>query len=219
MNHWQIANHIYGHNGKGPFLDTNGSILSDKLDQEEKEPGSVVPADWIPEQEKIRLEMHNVDVQKRIQALEGKAEAAAKPQESVEGLLREKQFPDVIAKVCGVTEEQVRKVAEALDIPVNIRPNLAAERSPYEKDINPEAAAAMDASRQTTGGATGEGRKPEADRAAPKGKAADFKDDILEMHARDPKLGAADIARELKLPGKEALKVAQILQEASKAGV
>lgn len=56
----QIAHHIYGHNGTGPFLD-NGQIRSDLIDQEARDPGSVLGAErWIHPSERERQQRAQV---------------------------------------------------------------------------------------------------------------------------------------------------------------
>src|SRR6185437_1418964 len=44
----QIARHIYGRRGEGPFLQANGAPDVALIEQEANEPGSVIPKDWIP---------------------------------------------------------------------------------------------------------------------------------------------------------------------------
>lgn len=65
----QIAMHIYGHNGQGPFLNPDGSINVRLIEQEAENPGSVVPADWIPPQERERARNHAAANQDRLHAL------------------------------------------------------------------------------------------------------------------------------------------------------
>ena len=43
----QIAHHIYGHNGKGPFLTAAGQPDIAKIIEERDKPGSIISADWV----------------------------------------------------------------------------------------------------------------------------------------------------------------------------
>lgn len=205
----QIANHIYGYKGVGPFLGPNGQILHDLIDQEAEKAHSVIPEGWIPEQEKDRLKMHHIQTENRLKTLEDLSRPATKPAETVEGLLREKQYPDVIAKLCNVTVEQVHKIAEVLGIEISFRPNLAAERAPHEPPIAPEAAAALD---NQTPPPVDTGKKKGG---RPKNLNDATRERILEIHDSAPDMGANEIAEEIG--GISPRQVAQILQQAEKA--
>lgn len=62
VSHNQIALHIYGHNGEGPFIQ-DGQIESALILKEAEDPGSVIPADWIhpSERERLRIERESLD--------------------------------------------------------------------------------------------------------------------------------------------------------------
>jgi hypothetical protein len=143
----QIAHNMYGYAGKGPFLDESGNILFDKIQQEAKEPGSVVKPDWLPPYEEARLRKHHVLGQNRLGALDTKIRNnAPAPAQSIDALLREGQYVDVIAKVCKTTEEKVLAVAKILEIEPQYRPNIAgADRAPGEPQIAPTDAGAIEA--------------------------------------------------------------------------
>ena len=82
---FQIAQHIYGRRGKGPFIDADGRIRHDLIDQEEKEPGSVVPADWVHEAEIERLRDQHIAIGEAAQP----NGSATKGPPTIEGMLRE----------------------------------------------------------------------------------------------------------------------------------
>lgn len=124
----QIAFHIYGYRGKGPFVNVAGQPDIDLIHKEANEPGSVIPADWIhPSQLELTSESvvhrsHQVDW---VNSLDGEE---VKPQNidpaTIDSLLREGQYPDVIAKVKAVSVEAVLAEAERLGIQPNVRPNF-----------------------------------------------------------------------------------------------
>ena len=110
---FQIANQIYGHRGEGPFLE-EGRIRFDLLDKEEKDPGSVVPADWVHPTERERFAAAHIDLEKTAQP----TGATSKRPPTVEGLLRDNLSVKEICLACGVTPKTVRAIAETLDIPI-----------------------------------------------------------------------------------------------------
>ena len=112
---FQIANHIYGHRGKGPFLE-EGRLRSDLIDKEEKEPGSVVPADWVPEAEIERLRDQHIKIGAAVQP--NAKDRHGQP--TVEGMLRDGATVDQISMACEVSAKQVHLIAQALNIPIHI---------------------------------------------------------------------------------------------------
>lgn len=136
----QIAHAIYGYQGEGPFL-RNGVILKELIDREAAQQWSVVGRDWIPGYEAVRIAQEHKT--QRYQNQPAAPQHVEKP-ETVEGLLRDGQFVDVIARLCKVEQSQVLAVAEALKIEPNFRPNLGAERAPQEPQITKEQAASVE---------------------------------------------------------------------------
>ena len=120
---FQIAQHIYGRRGKGPFIDADGRIMHELIDKEEKEPGSVVPADWIPEAEIERLRDQHIAIGEAAQP-NGRT---TKGRPTVEGMLREGADIMEICAACGVTEKQVKAIAKALDIEIPAETRQQAE--------------------------------------------------------------------------------------------
>jgi len=112
----------------GPFFDAFGNVQISLIKQEGRDPGSVIKSDWVPPGLKRRREESRAISEARLNEIRSEFNAEqTKNSETVEGLLREGQFPDVIASILGMTEEQVAEIAEQLGIELNNRESLLAE--------------------------------------------------------------------------------------------
>ncbi len=124
----QIAFHIYGYRGKGPFVTVAGQPDIAKIHQEAEKPGSVVDPEWI---HPLQMQMASDEIVRSEHTLANVRTAAGDETKrqnidpaSIEQLLREGQFPDVIAKVKAVSLSQVLAEAGRLGITPNERPNF-----------------------------------------------------------------------------------------------
>jgi hypothetical protein len=130
----QIAAHIYGHNGKGPFMTEAGQPDIDLIIQESDVPGSVVPRDWIHPAEQERVAKQAEFATKRIQTMsrmETVDDVTIDPA-SVEDLLREGQYTSVIARVKGITVEEVEEIAKSLSIKFTDVPEIRSEKTAFD---------------------------------------------------------------------------------------
>lgn len=108
---------------EGPFL-KDGSVQAQLIEQEAAKPGSVVPGGWHPDDGRVEDVLPLIQVcQNAVAALRRYGDSMRTEQvaeyrdpESIEGLLRQMQFPATIARVKGVSEEEVRAVASRLGI-------------------------------------------------------------------------------------------------------
>lgn len=100
VSHNQIALHIYGHNGEGPFL-VDGQIDSTLIEKEAKKPGSVVPKDWIHPSEVERLQVETEANKEHLARIEDQIEAA--PEDEPE---TEQKPPKPAAKQDEPTEDE-----------------------------------------------------------------------------------------------------------------
>lgn len=137
VSYQQIAFHIWGHDGKGPFINEAGQPDIDRIRQaaDGTYKGHL---DWIHPSELSRNISDTVASKNRIEnvlRLEHEDEQITEDKSSIEDLLREGQFASVIAQVKHCTIEEVYRVGQAKGLTVNERPNLTAERSPYEPEI------------------------------------------------------------------------------------
>ncbi len=110
------------------FHPERGTPLPDLIEKEGREPGSVVPLGWDPRNERLSAQ-RAADIQE-LQGLkeffvrhlkELRGIQIDKDPATVEQLLREGQFPDVIANVKGVSEASVRAKAAQLGIVISER--------------------------------------------------------------------------------------------------
>lgn len=148
----QIALHIYG-DGTGnqatcPLCGPNGEPDANKIQQEAENPGSVVPSNWIPPEQAAKLAKFQEETQRRIVNTEIlEEERDYEDPSSAEDLLREGQYPAVVARVKNMSLQDVMAIAERLSqdgVKVNEHvPNLAAMRSTYEPQLTPEQDAAL----------------------------------------------------------------------------
>lgn len=108
---------------EGPFF-KDGSVQAHLIKREAAEPGSVVPEGWHPDDGRIEDMLPLIPVcQNAVATLRRYSdEVKSTPAEeyrdpaSIEDLLRQMQFPATIARVKGVSEDEVRSVAAKLGI-------------------------------------------------------------------------------------------------------
>lgn len=114
----QIARHIYGHNGKGPFLRNDGSIDIAAIKAEGAKPGSVIEDSWMHPLEVERKRKWEAEVDGRLTALTAREENEPRKHvdpRTIEDFLREGARPDVIARVKMVEIGEVLAVKNRLD--------------------------------------------------------------------------------------------------------
>ena len=132
----QIALHIWGHKGQGPFVTAAGQPDIAKIHEEGKEPGKYTKHWTHPEQLALAAGRKS-ELSRRLNAATARegADTPTVEKASVEEMLREGQYPDVIANVKGVTLDDVLSSAKRLGVVPNERPNLASLRAPQEPGI------------------------------------------------------------------------------------
>lgn len=181
---YQIAAHIYGNRGVGPFMTAEGGPDVALLDQESATPYSVIPQDWIPDWEKSAFEDRKKKLANSLSVYDKLREGTKyEDPESIEDLLRSKAFIQQIQKVKHATRAEILQVArtigvEAIDGPGYV-PSIE-DYSPVPQSENP-----VDQSRQTI---------PD-----------ELKDAAIKIYtASNGSKGAAEIASELRSNGHEA---------------
>lgn len=110
------------HVWRGPFF-KNGNVDQFSIEQEAREPGSIVPAGWHPEDENEKQRKHIVEssgsalsrIRQHLKS-QGKIQDTPEDPATIEELLRQGQFVSVIARVKKCSEEEVRAVADRLKI-------------------------------------------------------------------------------------------------------
>lgn len=122
----------------GPFF-SGGLVDARKVEQEATQPGSVLGKDYVPPAERDRRARLATEAQEALRKL-----SAMKPKKreevDVDALLYEGQFPDVIAKVSGKTETEIRRRAFELNLKINERGELQDPAEPPSKPVVSESA-------------------------------------------------------------------------------
>lgn len=137
----QIARHIYGYRGEGPFLRADGSIDIDAILREADKPGSVVPADWMHPLEAQRKRDFEQTSEFRLTTATARENGDNEPKTSVdratiEDFLLQGAMPHVIANVKAVPLSEVLAVQSRMLSEGKLKPEGAEEAAP-----TPEAAA------------------------------------------------------------------------------
>lgn len=117
VGHDQIARHIYGRRGVGPFMNQDGTPNIPLLEQEAAVANSVIAADWVPP---WSLD-HAHATQQRLTtqlAVFDKIETGRRYEDpaTVEELLREGAFVQQIQRAKGVTRAEVLRVAAEIGV-------------------------------------------------------------------------------------------------------
>lgn len=117
VGHDQIARHIYGRRGAGPFMNEDGTPNIPLLEQEALVPHSVIPADWVPP---WTLDQASTTQQRLATQLAvfDKIETGRRYEDpaTVEELLREGAFVQQIQRAKGVSRAEVLRVAAEIGV-------------------------------------------------------------------------------------------------------
>lgn len=113
----QIARHIYGRRGEGPFIQGSGSPDVALIQKEADEPGSVIPEGWVPPWYQETVERRQRELTSKLNAFD-RLECARKYDDpaTIEELLREGAFVQQIERAKGVTREDVLTVAQRIGV-------------------------------------------------------------------------------------------------------
>jgi hypothetical protein len=108
-----------GERWTGPFFSA-GRVDHHKVEQEAKQPGSVLGDGYVPPAEQERRAHAATQASEKLKML-ASLKPKAKKEIDIGALLYEGQFPDVIARVSGKSETEVRIYARNNNIPINER--------------------------------------------------------------------------------------------------
>lgn len=177
----QIAHHIYGRRGVGPFVQPNGAVDKSLIDKEAKEPGAVIPAEWIPPWHRSLQRQRESQFKQRLDGYESRRVARHYDDPATaEQMLRDGAFIQQVEVAKGMTREEVLQTAlnlglTAVDGP-GYRPGINNLVAPESEDEDSDVAI-------------------HADRQA-------LKEIALEMYLQSGQTrGAHDIALELRKRG------------------
>jgi hypothetical protein len=124
VTHTRIALQIYGRRGVGPFVRENGDVDFALIDREAREPGSVVPSNWVPPWH-AELEQRCKRTLYDQLSLFARMESAKKnTPTTVEDLLRKGTFVQQIERMKGATREEVLAAARRIGFPAIDRPGF-----------------------------------------------------------------------------------------------
>jgi hypothetical protein len=117
VSHAQIGLQIYGRRGQGPFVQQNGDVDVALVEKEAREPGSVVPADWVPPWHLEALARRQAQLNEQL-ALLDRMEAARHYDDpcTVEEMLLQGAFVQQIERAKGVSRDDVLTTAKRLGI-------------------------------------------------------------------------------------------------------
>lgn len=113
----QIAHHIYGHRGVGPFLQPNGLPDLGLIQREARKPGSVIPADWTPPWQEVATRRRQQVLSQQLKAFDRRERGRkyADPA-TIDDLLRDGAFIQQIERAKGVTRGEVLEAARRLGV-------------------------------------------------------------------------------------------------------
>lgn len=174
---------------KGLFHDEYGRVRVDLIDREAKEPGSVVPKDWIHPDELARVAAETAALDGQIATLQQLSGGIILEKASVEEMLREGAFPAQIANVKGIPLDDVLTIARQAGITPNEYVDPRTQRAPHEKPISPQdelTARGLDTSFRIV-----------PDETAARASDDELENAVLEAIERTPNAGPGELAAEL----------------------
>ena len=129
---------------RGPFFSRTGIANQALIDKEASAPGSVLGENYQPQSHKVKTARIKAAAMKQLASLQAglfRPEGGKVPEKaSVLDLLQDGQFPDVIARVKGVTVAEVVRVATENGVKVEYRDSVL-DRASLEASSDPMAEA------------------------------------------------------------------------------
>jgi len=129
---------------RGPFFSRTGIANQSLIDKEAAAPGSVLGENYQPQSHKVKTARIKAAAMKQLASLQAglfRPEGGNVPEKaSVLELLQDGQFPDVIARVKGVTEAEVIRIATENGVKVEHRDSML-DRASLEASSDPIAEA------------------------------------------------------------------------------
>ena len=128
-------------NGHGPFFGSRGEPNENAINAEvaANEKGeTTIPADWVHPDDRDRKRRAETDALEQLTALENEI-SKNDSHEDPEKMLREGAFVQQVATCCGISTDEVYKLANRIGIQAAEVPNMAATRGVGEPAINPAA--------------------------------------------------------------------------------
>eukprot|EP00456_Euglypha_rotunda_P067906 TRINITY_DN58_c7_g1_i2.p2 TRINITY_DN58_c7_g1~~TRINITY_DN58_c7_g1_i2.p2 ORF type:complete len:339 (-),score=104.99 TRINITY_DN58_c7_g1_i2:784-1800(-) len=123
VSHAQIGQQIYGRRGVGPFIQPNGDVDVALIEQEAREPGSVIPDDWVPPWHSDAIERRRQQFEQQIAIFE-KLQTARHYDDpcTVEEMLQQGAFVQQVQRAKGVSRAKVLAAAQRIGVTPVDRP-------------------------------------------------------------------------------------------------
>lgn len=129
---------------RGPFFSRTGIANQSLIDKEASAPGSVLGENYQPQSHKVKTARVKAAAMKQLASLQAglfRPEGGKVPEKaSVLDLLQDGQFPDVIARVKGVTVAEVVRIAKENGVKVEYRDSVL-DRASLDASSDPMAEA------------------------------------------------------------------------------
>jgi hypothetical protein len=139
VSHAQIGQQIYGRRGVGPFIQSNGDVDVALIEQESRQPGSVIPQDWVPPWHTETLDRRRQQFEEQIAIFE-KMQTARHYDDpcTVEEMLQQGAFIQQVQRAKGVSRAKVLAAAQRIGVTPVDGPGY--QRGSCSNDNSPAAA-------------------------------------------------------------------------------
>lgn len=171
----------------GPFF-TGGMVDSHKVEKEAKEPGSILGEGYVPPAEQERRQNAATQAAEKLKMLSA---LKPKPKREIDiaALLYEGQYPDIVARVSGKSETEVRIFARENKIPINERGGEKPVEFDAEQPDESTPVPSADASYEEQGSLDDNGMRPISGN--------DLDQFLVSVFAENPAAGIGDVRAKL----------------------
>lgn len=187
VSHEQIARHIYGRNGVGPFMQASGVPNVAAIEKEAAQPGSMLGENWVPPWHQERIDREKAKLAEMIKVLSRHRDNRRYDDPgTVESMLRDGCFVQQIEQGKGVTRTEVLKVAREIGVEAKDGPGYRPQATVPD---DPDDDLASDDGYSDS----------EPDSKAVQSQK--LKQEVLTLHDQNPEMGSAEIAGEMRKRG------------------
>ena len=188
VSHEQIARHIYGRNGVGPFMQASGVPNVSAIEKESAQPGSVLGENWVPPWHQERIDREKSKLAEMIKVMSRHRDNRRYDDPgTVESMLRDGCFVQQIEQGKGVTRAEVLKVAREIGVEAKDGPGY-----------RPQAGLTDGLDDDDLAGDDGYSDSEPDSKAT---QAQNLKQEVLTLHEQNPEMGSAEIAGEMRKRG------------------
>ena len=199
VSHEQIARHIYGRNGVGPFMQASGVPNVSAIEKEAAQPGSVLGENWVPPWHQERIDREKAKLAEMIKVLSRHRDNRRYDDPgTVESMLRDGCFVQQIEHGKGVTRAEVLKVAREIGVEAKDGPGYRPQAGLTDDDL----LNGVDLD------ADGDGNSlvdnyfgDDIESGSRVVQSQKIKQEVLTLHDQNPEMGSAEIAGEMRKRG------------------